>query len=76
MVTPTPEPETPKPVVSGLRLRAQTFGDSKKPSADTWGGDALGMYLEVRCTYNLLSSCSYNLIISPISTVTLDIIGL
>ena len=33
-------------------------------------------YLEVHCTYNLLSNCSYNLNISPIITVTLNIIGL
>ena len=33
-------------------------------------------YLEVRCTSNLLSNCSYDLIISPITTVALDIIGL
>ena len=34
-------------------------------------------YLEVRCTYNLLSDCSYNpIIISLITTVTLDIFGL
>ena len=32
-------------------------------------------YLEVHCTYNLFSNCSYNLHISPITTVTLDIIG-
>ena len=33
-------------------------------------------HLEVHCTYNLLSNCSYNLNISPITIVTLDIIGL
>ena len=33
-------------------------------------------YLEVHCTYNLLSNCSYNLNISPIIIVTLDIFGL
>ena len=33
-------------------------------------------YLEVHSTYNLLSNCSYNLNISPITIVTLDIIGL
>ena len=33
-------------------------------------------YLEVRCTYKLLSNCSYNPSIHPIATVTLDIIGL
>ena len=32
--------------------------------------------LEVRCTYNLLSNCSYNPTISLITTGTLDIIGL
>ena len=35
------------------------------------GTDRRG-YLEVHFTYNLISNCSYNLIISPISTVTLD----
>ena len=35
-----------------------------------------GSYLEVHCTYNLLSNCSYNLNISPITTVTPDIVGL
>ena len=34
------------------------------------------VYLEVSCTYNLLSNCSYNLALSPITTVPLDIIGL
>ena len=33
-------------------------------------------YLEVHCTYNLLSNCSYNLNISPVIAVTLDILGL
>ena len=33
-------------------------------------------HLEVHCTYNLLRNCSHNLFISPITTVTLDIIGL
>ena len=33
-------------------------------------------YLEVHCTYNLLSNCSTNPIINPITTVTLDIIWL
>ena len=35
-----------------------------------------GVYLEVHGTYNLLSNCSYNIIISPITTITLYIIGL
>ena len=34
------------------------------------------LYLEVHCTYNLLSNCSYNLNISSITIVTLNIIGL
>ena len=34
------------------------------------------LYLEVHCTYNLLSNYSYNPNISPITTVTVDIIGL
>ena len=33
-------------------------------------------YLEVRCTYNLLRDSTYNPVINPITTVTLDIIGL
>ena len=33
-------------------------------------------YLEVQCTYNLLGNCSSNLNIRPLTTVTLDIIGL
>ena len=33
-------------------------------------------YLEIRCTCNVLSDCSYNPIINPITTVILDIIGL
>ena len=33
-------------------------------------------YLEVHCTYNLLSNCSYNPIVNPITTVALDILGL
>ena len=33
-------------------------------------------YLEVHCTYNLLSNWNYNPNISPITTGTLDIIGL
>ena len=33
-------------------------------------------YLEVHCTYNLLSDCSYSPNISSIIVVTLDIIGL
>ena len=32
--------------------------------------------VHVHGTYNLLSNCSYNPDISPIATVTLDIIGL
>ena len=39
-------------------------------------GIGLRAYLEVHCTYNLLSNCSYNPIVSPITTVTLDIMGL
>ena len=31
------------------------------------------VYLEVGCTYNLLSNCSYNPVISPITIVTLDL---
>ena len=34
------------------------------------------IYLEVHGTYNLPSYCRYNPNISPITTVTLDIIGL
>ena len=42
-----------------------------------WGRhESLADYLEVHCTYNLLSNCSYNLNISPITIATLDIIGL
>ena len=33
-------------------------------------------YLEVHCTYNLLSNYSYNPNISPMTTVSLDLIGL
>ena len=33
-------------------------------------------YLEVHCTYNLLSNCSYNPIVNPITTVNLDIMWL
>ena len=33
-------------------------------------------YLEVHCTYNLLSKCSYNPNIGSMPTVTPDIIGL
>ena len=36
----------------------------------------ISKYLEVHCTYNLLSNCSYNLNMNPISIVTLEIIGL
>ena len=43
----------------------------KKEKGYHWGTS-----LEVYCTYNLLSNCSYNLNISPITIVTLDIIGL
>ena len=32
-------------------------------------------YLEVHCTYNLISNCSYNPNINSITTVTLDRIG-
>ena len=34
------------------------------------------VYLEVHCTYNLLSSCSYNQIISRVTVVMGFIIGL
>ena len=40
------------------------------------GTQGKGGYLEVHCNYNLLSNCSYNLNISPITIVTLDIIVL
>ena len=40
------------------------------------GNCHIKVYLEVHCTYNLLSNCSYNLNISPITIVTLGIIGL
>ena len=33
-------------------------------------------YLGVLCTYKLLSNCSYNQSIRPVTTVTLDMIGL
>ena len=33
-------------------------------------------HLGVRCTHNLLSNCSYNLNLSPVIIVSLDIIGL
>ena len=51
----------------GLALRVRGLATSNKPTYH---------YLEVHGTYNLLSNCSYNLNISPITTVTLDIIGL
>ena len=47
--------------------------DSRVYSSRNSGSD---VYLEVHCTYNLLSNCSYNLNISPITIVTLDILGL
>ena len=36
----------------------------------------VGVYLEVRCTFNLLSNCSYNPIISRVTVVIGFIIGL
>ena len=45
-------------------------------ASETEAGFLQGIYLEVNCTYNLLSNCSYNPNISPITTATLDIIGL
>ena len=46
--------------------------------SSSWVADdyVSGAYLEVHCTYNLLSNCSYNPIVNPITTVTIDIIGL
>ena len=34
------------------------------------------VYLDVRCTYNLLSNCSYNPVISRVTVVMGSIIGL
>ena len=51
-----------------------TFRDGEPITGSTASG--FRAYLEVHCTYNLLSNCSYNLNMSPISIVTLEIIGL
>ena len=50
------------------RLRVPEFGEDKTIIPE--------LYFKVRCTYNVLSSCSYNLMISPMTAVILDIIGL
>ena len=35
------------------------------PNKESVSIDCVGKYLEVRCNYNLLNNCSYNLIIGP-----------
>ena len=55
-----------KAAVAAMQLKAWIL-------SNTWRS-ILG--LGFRVTYNLLSNCSYNLSISPITIVTLDIIGL
>ena len=46
------------------------------PNEESVSIDCVGKYLEVRGNYTLLNNCSYNLIISPIPTVTLAIMVL
>ena len=69
------------PPLKGLKIRIAIIIPIKGTGFSNQGSGfvmypLIPYYLEVRCTYNLLRNCSYDLIISPIITVTLDLIGL